>query len=313
MRVNRLRRHARWLIAAMAMAWRAAAGQQPDSGPDDRPGGGGRAAELSFDPGDAGTDECGRGRDPSGADGVPAARGRPGAGEPRHAEHLLRTAAAARRHPGRGWRSGATISARCGTAAWACWSPGSRSISDCARPTSPLPTAARDQAQAAVNRTRYDVSVATADAFLTVVAAQQTAQAARAAVDSWQVLLKSIHALVAAQLRPGADESRVQAELAAAQTQLARPSRPSTSRARRWRSSWASTLSQLSVNPGKLAGATAAGPRRSRRSRRARKSAGARAECGDRTGSNPNSRRSNGRIIRSSSCRAWPPRAAPAW
>jgi len=82
-------------------------------------------------------------------------------------------------------------------------------------------TAARDRAQAAVSRTRYDVSVATADAFLTVVAAGETARAARAAVDSWQVLLKSIHALVAAQLRPGADESRVRAELAAAETQLA--------------------------------------------------------------------------------------------
>jgi len=82
-------------------------------------------------------------------------------------------------------------------------------------------TAARDQAQASMNRTRYEVSVATADAFLTVVAAQQTAEAARAAVDSWQILLKSIHALTAAQLRPGADESRGQAELAAAETQLA--------------------------------------------------------------------------------------------
>jgi outer membrane protein len=36
-------------------------------------------------------------------------------------------------------------------------------------------TAAHSQAEAAVNRTRYDVSVAAADAFLTVVAAQQTA------------------------------------------------------------------------------------------------------------------------------------------
>jgi len=82
-------------------------------------------------------------------------------------------------------------------------------------------TAMRNQAQATMIRTRYDVSVATADAFLTVVAAQQTAQAARAAVDSWQTVLKSIHALVAAELRPGADESRVQAELAAARTQVA--------------------------------------------------------------------------------------------
>jgi len=81
--------------------------------------------------------------------------------------------------------------------------------------------AAREQAEAAMNRTRYDVSVATADAFLTVVAAQQTAEAARASVESWQVLLKSIHALVEAQLRPGADESRVQAELALSQTQVA--------------------------------------------------------------------------------------------
>ena len=65
------------------------------------------------------------------------------------------------------------------------------------------------------------VAVAAADAFLTVVAVQQTAEAARASVDSWQVLLKNIHAQVSAQLRPGADESRVQAELAAAQTQVA--------------------------------------------------------------------------------------------
>lgn len=82
-------------------------------------------------------------------------------------------------------------------------------------------TTGRERAQATISRTQYDVSVATADAFLTVIAAQQTAQAARAAVDSWQILLRSIHALVAAQLRPGADESRVQAELALAQTQLA--------------------------------------------------------------------------------------------
>lgn len=81
--------------------------------------------------------------------------------------------------------------------------------------------AARDRAQATVNRTRYEVSVAVADAFLTVVAAQQTADASRAAVETWQTLLKSIHALVGAQLRPGADESRVQAELAAAQIQVA--------------------------------------------------------------------------------------------
>lgn len=81
--------------------------------------------------------------------------------------------------------------------------------------------AGRERAQATVARTQYDVSVAAADAFLTVIAAQQTAEAARASVASWQVLLTSTHALVAAQLRPGADESRVQAELALARTQVA--------------------------------------------------------------------------------------------
>ncbi len=82
-------------------------------------------------------------------------------------------------------------------------------------------TAALQQALAAANRTRYEISVATTDAFLTVLAAQQTEQAARAATASWDVLLKNIHAQVSAQLRPGADESRVRAELALAQTQLA--------------------------------------------------------------------------------------------
>jgi outer membrane protein TolC len=88
-----------------------------------------------------------------------------------------------------------------------------------------IASAAQAEAQATLNRTRYEVSVAAADAFLTVLAAQQTAQAARAAVDSWQTLLRSIHALVSAQLRPGADESRVQAESAAAQTQVAEAER----------------------------------------------------------------------------------------
>ena len=114
-------------------------------------------------------------------------------------------------------------------------------------------TAAHSQTQATMNRTRYDVSVATADAFLTVVAAQQTAEAARASVDSWQVLLKSIHALVAAQLRPGADESRVQAELAAAQTQLAQAEQ-AIEVARSTEAQFVGLgPSQLNVNPGKLA------------------------------------------------------------
>jgi outer membrane protein len=115
-------------------------------------------------------------------------------------------------------------------------------------------TAARSLAQATMNRTRYDVSVATADAFLTVVAAQQTAQAARASVDSWQVLLKSIHALVGAELRPGADESRVQAELAAARTQVAQAEQAIDVARSTVAQFVGLDLSQLNVSPGKLAG-----------------------------------------------------------
>ncbi len=98
------------------------------------------------------------------------------------------------------------------------------------------------------------ISVATSDAFLTVVAAQQTAQAARASVDSWQILLQSIHALVAAQLRPGADESRVQAELAAARTQLAQAEQAIDVARSTVAQFVGLSLSQLNVNPGKLAG-----------------------------------------------------------
>jgi outer membrane protein len=113
-------------------------------------------------------------------------------------------------------------------------------------------TAARNQAEAAMNRTRYDVAVATADAFLTVIAAQQTAEAARAAVDSWQILLRSIHALVGAELRPGADESRVQAELAAANTQVAQAEQASEVARSTVAQFVGSSPSQLNLAPGKV-------------------------------------------------------------
>ena len=61
---------------------------------------------------------------------------------------------------------------------------------------------------------------AAADAFLTVLAAGQAQNAAQVAVDNWETLRKSIHALTTSELRPGADESRIEAEKAAANTQL---------------------------------------------------------------------------------------------
>lgn len=80
--------------------------------------------------------------------------------------------------------------------------------------------AARAQSEAALKRTQYDVAVATADAFLTLAAAQEMVLAARAGVERGDTVLRTIRALVNAELRPGADASRAEAELAAARTQL---------------------------------------------------------------------------------------------
>ncbi len=80
--------------------------------------------------------------------------------------------------------------------------------------------AAQSQKQAALKRTEFEVVVAAADAFVSLVAAQETVRAAQAGVDRAEVLARTVGALVNAELRPGADASRAQAELAAARTQL---------------------------------------------------------------------------------------------
>ena len=76
------------------------------------------------------------------------------------------------------------------------------------------------ESEASLKRTEYEVAVATADACLTLAAAQETIRTAQAGVDRAAVLLRTITALVNAQLRPGADASRADAELAAARTQF---------------------------------------------------------------------------------------------
>jgi outer membrane protein TolC len=80
--------------------------------------------------------------------------------------------------------------------------------------------AARAQSEAALKRTQFEVAVAAVDAYLTVVAAQETKRAAQAGVDRAEIIVKTISAQVNAELRPGADQSRAEAELAAARTQL---------------------------------------------------------------------------------------------
>jgi outer membrane protein TolC len=75
-------------------------------------------------------------------------------------------------------------------------------------------------ASAGVEISQLDVGAAAANAFLAVVAAQQQVRAAQADVDRRQVFSRVVHALVNNQLRPGADASRSDAELAAARIAL---------------------------------------------------------------------------------------------
>jgi outer membrane protein len=81
-------------------------------------------------------------------------------------------------------------------------------------------TAARAQAEASVRRTQFDVGVAAADVYLTLLAAQETVRTANAGVQRAETVSHATKALVSAELRPGADASRADAELAAARTQL---------------------------------------------------------------------------------------------
>jgi outer membrane protein len=76
------------------------------------------------------------------------------------------------------------------------------------------------RATAAADLTRLEVGVKTADAFLRLAAAQETVRAARANVERQQVFANAVATLVKSQLRPGADDSRSQAELALARIQL---------------------------------------------------------------------------------------------
>ena len=80
--------------------------------------------------------------------------------------------------------------------------------------------AQKAESEAASKRTEYEIAVATADACLTLAAAQETIRTAQAAVDRAAVLQRTIAAQVKAQLRPGADASRAEAELVAARTQV---------------------------------------------------------------------------------------------
>jgi len=75
-------------------------------------------------------------------------------------------------------------------------------------------------ASASVDINRMNVGAAAANAFLAVIAAQQQVRATQADMDRREVFSRVVHTLVNNQLRPGADASRSDAELAAARIAL---------------------------------------------------------------------------------------------
>ena len=76
------------------------------------------------------------------------------------------------------------------------------------------------EAKAKTEVTRLDVAAAAADAFLRVAAQDQTVRAAQANVERLEIFSQAVHVLADNQLRPGADASRTDAELAAARSVL---------------------------------------------------------------------------------------------
>ncbi len=79
--------------------------------------------------------------------------------------------------------------------------------------------AERSQSAAAASRrrTEFEIRAQAADAYLTVLAAEQTLAGALASVDRARVAETVVGALVRAELRPGADLSRIRAERARAE------------------------------------------------------------------------------------------------
>jgi outer membrane protein TolC len=79
---------------------------------------------------------------------------------------------------------------------------------------------AHRRAEAGLRRTQFEVAAMTADAYLTVLAAEQALEAAKTGRDRIGSIEKVVKSLVDSGLRPGVDYSRTQAERAAIENQV---------------------------------------------------------------------------------------------
>lgn len=109
------------------------------------------------------------------------------------------------------------------------------------------------QAQAGVAVAEYEAALAVVDGFVAALAAGQAVAAAQANLDRLEVFQRTVRALVASELRPGADESRALAELVRARTELA-AAEGQEQEARAVLAEWVGAIPQR-LDPGALLGA----------------------------------------------------------
>ena len=112
--------------------------------------------------------------------------------------------------------------------------------------------AGQKQARAEVQVTRLEVATTAAEAFLGLLAAQEIARAAQANVERRDVFAQSVRALVNQQLRPGADASRADAELAQAQILLIQAHQLVSTGRTNLIEAMGFTKGPIAVNPGPL-------------------------------------------------------------
>ncbi len=80
--------------------------------------------------------------------------------------------------------------------------------------------AKRAESNARLELIRYELADRVADSYFLAIASAETVLAAEATVERWRTARTAVNALVQAGLRPGADESRIRAELARAEADV---------------------------------------------------------------------------------------------
>jgi len=122
-----------------------------------------------------------------------------------------------------------------------------------------LRQSAVDQAKSAENKsnadlavTRLQVASAVGNYFLAALAAHQAVVSAQANISRWEVINKSVHTLVDNGLRPGADASRADAQLAGARAQFYQAQQEEQSALATLASLMGAAGTEIATDPGRL-------------------------------------------------------------